>query len=57
MEISLEFKKNSVSVTGVVGIPLEIKMLAVLRVLGRATCFDGIEEIGKGDEETFRSYI
>jgi hypothetical protein len=29
----------------------------VLRVLGRATCFDGIEELALADEDTFRQFF
>ena len=32
-------------ITGRVGAPLELKVLGVLRVLGKGCCFDGIEEL------------
>mmetsp|Transcript_12017 Transcript_12017/g.10856 ORF Transcript_12017/g.10856 Transcript_12017/m.10856 type:complete len:155 (+) Transcript_12017:99-563(+) len=38
--IGLGFKMRPISVAGIAGIPLELKILSVLRVLGRATCFD-----------------
>ena len=34
--------------------PLELKILGVLRVLGRASCFDCIEELNGISEETNR---
>ena len=39
-----EFKRDLVDASGQKGIPLVTKMLAVLRVLGRGTCFDGTED-------------
>jgi hypothetical protein len=37
--------------------PLELKILGVLRVLGRGTCFDGIEELNLISEETNRTFF
>ena len=37
--------------------PLELKILAVLRVLGRGYCFDGIEELCDIGEETIRKFF
>ena len=56
-ESELGFKRDPTDVTGRKGIPLVIKMLAVLRVLGRGTCFDGIEELAFGDQETYRIFF
>jgi Plant transposon protein len=41
-------------VTGRAGCPLELKILGVLRVLGRGYCFDGIEEINFASAEVNR---
>jgi hypothetical protein len=44
-------------ITNLVGIPLELQTLAVLRVLGRATCLDGIEELTGGSAEAHRVFF
>ena len=41
MTISLGFEESPANVNGV---PIELHVLGVLRVLGRGTCFDDIEE-------------
>lgn len=51
------FKMQPVSKSGTLGIPLQLQILAVLRVLGRATCFDGIEEITGGSAEAHRVFF
>ena len=38
-------------------VPLELKFLGVLRVLGRATEFDGITELSGISEETMRAFF
>jgi hypothetical protein len=43
--------------SGTEGVPLELKVLGVLRVLGRGTCFDGIEEISRASREIHRSFF
>jgi hypothetical protein len=43
--------------TGRSGAPLELKILNVLRVVGRGTCFDGIEELNLISEETNRTFF
>jgi len=53
----LGFELRPKSACNIPGIPLELKMLGVLRVLGRGTCFDGIEELALGDKETFRVFF
>lgn len=57
MAEELGFERNPVSSAGVEGIHLELQVLGVLRVLGRATCFDGIEEITGGSAETHRVFF
>ncbi len=42
---------------GRAGLPLELKLLGLLRVLGRGTCFDGIEEITLGSAEAHRAFF
>ena len=44
-------------VTGRVGAPLELKILGVLRVLGRGYCFDGIEELSFISAEVNRIFF
>ena len=44
----LGFELRPKSFANIEGIPLELKILGVLRVLGRGTCFDGIEELTGG---------
>ena len=41
----LEAEKARADATGRAAVPVELKVLGVLRVLGRATCFDGIFEL------------
>jgi hypothetical protein len=53
----LGYKMRPVSAAGIPGIPLELQILAVLRVLGRATCFDGIEEITGASAESHRVFF
>ena len=43
--------------TGAPSAPLELKILGVLRVLGRGMCFDGIQELTNIDEETVRRFF
>ena len=54
LEIGFEEKKDA---AGRPGVPLQLKLLGVLRVLGRATCFDGISELTLADEETHRVFF
>ena len=46
-----------VDCTGAPSAPLELKILGVLRVLGRGMCFDGIQELTNIDEETVRRFF
>jgi hypothetical protein len=43
--------------TGIRGAPLELKILAVLRVLGRGYCFDGVEELCLISAESLRIFF
>ena len=43
--------------TGQAGAPLELKILAVLRVLGRGYCFDGVEELCLISAENLRTFF
>lgn len=43
--------------TGIPGAPLELKILAVLRVLGRGYCFDGVEELSLISAESLRVFF
>lgn len=43
--------------TGRCGAPLELKLLGVLRILGRGYCFDGISELSFISEETMRVFF
>jgi hypothetical protein len=54
-EISLGDKTTDCC--GKEAIPLELKVLGVLRVLGRATCFDGIDELTKTSAEVHRVFF
>lgn len=38
-------------------VPLEIKVLGHLRILGRGTCFDGISELSGVSEEIHRVFF
>jgi len=42
---------------GTVAVPIELKLLGVLRILGRAACFDEIKELSNMSEETIRSFF
>jgi hypothetical protein len=57
MAMELGFKSNPVDVTGRQGISLSLQILGVLRVLGRSTCYDGIEELSKGSAESHRVFF
>jgi hypothetical protein len=57
MAKALGFEEYPKSAAGIPGVPLKLKLLGVLRVLGRGTCFDGIEELAKADEETYRTFF
>ena len=43
--------------SGRLGAPLELKILAVLRVLGRGYCFDGVEELSFISAEVLRIFF
>lgn len=43
--------------TGQMAAPLELKILAVLRVLGRGYCFDGVEELTLISAEVLRFFL
>jgi len=49
------FPQRDTDVSGRPSVPIELKLLCVLRVLGRGVCFDDCEEITGADEETLRS--
>ncbi len=53
----LGFKDRPCSAANIYGIPLELQILGVLRVLGRGTCFDGIEELTGGSAEAHRVFF
>ena len=53
----LDYKMYPISCAGIPGIPLPLQILSVLRVLGRGTCFDGIEEITGGSAEAHRVFF
>lgn len=55
MAEDLGFEKRPVDCCGRAGVPLELKLLGVLRLLGRGTCFDGIEELTMGSAEVHRA--
>jgi hypothetical protein len=57
MTEELGFERAPVSSAGVPGVPLELQLLGVLRVLGRATCFDGIEELTGASAEAHRVFF
>ena len=46
-----------VDCTGAPSAPLELKILGVLRVLGRGMCFERIEELTNIDEETVKGFF
>lgn len=54
--LELGFQQLPVSAAGIEGVPLELQILRVLRVLGRGTCFDGIEELTGGSAECHRVF-
>jgi len=56
-EMELGFTRRPLDFLGTQGVPLELQVLGVLRVLGRGTCFDGIEELSLADEETHRVFF
>lgn len=43
--------------TRIPGAPLELKILAVLRVIGRGYCFDGVEELSRISAESLRVFF
>ena len=51
------FPEQATDCTGRVGPHLRLKVLSVLRVLGRAACFDDCEEGTGIDEETLRTFF
>lgn len=53
----LGFKNVPINCAGCKGLPLELQVLGVLRVLGRGTCFDGIEELTGGSSEAHRNFF
>ena len=57
MARSLGYVDLPISCAKVKGIPLELQILGVLRVLGRGTCFDGIEELTGGSAESHRRFF
>lgn len=56
MAEELGFEKRPKDCCGRSSIPLELKILGTLRVLGRATCFDGIQELTGGSREVHRGF-
>ena len=50
-------EKNSTDASGRQRIPTELKLLGVLRILGRGTCFDGIEELSGISVPTMHSFF
>ncbi len=51
------FDFNGLDICGRPVVPLSLKVLGTLRVLGRATCFDGISELSNVSEETHRIFF
>lgn len=43
--------------SGVIGVPLELKLMGWLRVLGRGSCFDDIAELTNASEEVHRVFF
>jgi hypothetical protein len=54
---NLGFTDQPISRAQIQGVPLELQILGVLRVLGRGTCFDGIEEITGASAEVHRTFF
>jgi hypothetical protein len=48
---------NPFDAAGRARIPTELKLLGVLRILGRATCFDGIEELSGISVPTMQTFF
>ena len=57
MAVQLGFEMQPVDAIGQRGVPLQIQILGVLRVLGRDTCFDGIEELSRASQESHRVFF
>jgi hypothetical protein len=55
--VELGFPLRPRGANGRRGVPLELKVLGVLRVLGRGTCFDGIQELSKASAEVMRTFF
>ena len=53
----LDQGKAAADCTGRLAVPTELKVLGVLRVLGRATCFDGITELSGIAESTMCTFF
>ena len=49
--------QEGVDSSGRPAVPLELKLLGVLRVLGRASCFDSIAELTGTNEEVHRTFF
>ena len=50
----LGYARQPFNAAGIEGIPLELQIRGYLRLVGRSTCFDGIEVITKGSAENSR---
>jgi hypothetical protein len=55
--VNLGFELCPVNHAGTEGVPLEVKLLGFLRILGRGTCFDGISELSNASIEVHRSFF
>jgi hypothetical protein len=55
--VNLGFELRPVNHAGTEGVPLEVKLLGFLRILGRGTCFDGISELSDASIEVHRSFF
>lgn len=57
MCLEMGYNEYTIDVSGRVGGPLSLKLLGVLRFLGRGVCFDGISELSYLSEETHRTFF
>ena len=55
--LSTFFQHKKCDATGRSSIPIELKLLGVLRVLGRASCFDSVAELTNSEKEAHRVFF
>lgn len=51
------FLQRDTDVAGRAAVPIELKLLGVLRVLGRGSCFDSVAELTGTDDEVHRVFF